>query len=71
MYIYQNECIVLIYILIKGFLIEKFVRSANFNSITAISWREQILLLDTCMTLRNKTYLSIKQSNYMYKYKKY
>ena len=47
--------------------------NANFSNISAISWREQICIinLDTNKTLRNKTYLSIKQSDYMYKWKKH
>jgi hypothetical protein len=38
---------------------------ANFSNISAISWRDKILLLYvyTYKFLRNKTYLSIKQSD--------
>jgi hypothetical protein len=42
------------------------VLNANLSNISALSWREQIVL-DAEKTLRNKRFLSIKQSRYMYK----
>jgi hypothetical protein len=46
--------------------------NANFNSISAIWWREQILFysLDTYNILGNKANLYIKQLRYMYISKK-
>ena len=52
-------------------LIDWLVFNANFRSISTISWREQFFLinLDICKTLRNKTYLYIKQAGYIYLYR--
>ena len=41
--------------------------SANFNSISAISWSEQIAYLDNYQTLEVKHSCVKKQSGYMYK----
>jgi hypothetical protein len=45
--------------------------NANFCSISAISWRENVLYinLDIYKTFRNKIFFYIKQSGYMYKKK--
>ena len=50
-------------------LIDLLVLNANFSSISAISWREQIcqINLHFSQTLRNKPYLFINQFRYMYK----
>jgi hypothetical protein len=44
-------------------MIDWLVFDANFSNISTISWHDKIVLL-TYKTLRKKTYLSIKQTDY-------